>query len=861
MTPERAHRPGSAAGLRAAWPRVAVAAALLALSALFFHHMLFSGRVFGRGDMLTYFTPYWDVRSAALRAGTLPLWTPDVFMGAPLLANPQLGVFYPGNWALTPLAAADALRISLWAHTLWAAAGAWTLARRALGVGRVPALLAALLLGWGGLLGAQSEHPNQVQGLAWMPWLFWLLDSGARASGRASKLGWAALLAAALALQCFTGHTQTVFIAVGGMAVHALAGRGRVQRLALLAGAGGAALLLASPQLIPTLELSRLSIRAGGLSVNEALSFSLSPFAFSRGLLPGYSALVFPEYVAYLGVIGLGLALLGVFAPRTPERWRWAVLAAAGLALALGAYNPLMWLLAQVPPFSLFRVPARWLALAALGGAMLAALGLQHLAQSGRRAQAVVTAALLLLAAGALLAGRAPDGDVPLPGPWEALGWGLALAALLAGFALRRWPWAAHALAAAAVVELFAASGALPYNQLVHRDALEDRRLTAAVIAQAQHDAAPPGRVLSISALQWDPYDLAGLRARYAAGSASDEALAAAITAAKLAETLGPNLPLRLGISSVDGYDGGVLPTAAWFAFSQRLHPGGAPDGRLREVLADPACAGACIPDWGLLGLMDVRYLLLDKTGDFFDEDIAYDASLPAALPARFANPQRFLATEARVVYTCPATCAPPALAGSSAAPAVREIARGRLAVYALDDAPNTPEALAFAGESPATLLAVTLVDARTGDFQQLAPAPFTRIWSSDVKLYENADAARAHLLRDGAPSSLPGDALSFTRYSSTEVTLSVQAAQPAQLVLADSTYPGWQAQVNGQPAAITPAYEAFRAVDVPAGRSEVHFRYAPGWLAPVLALGAGAWALWAGFALVCALRVRRLRR
>ena len=52
---------------------------------------------------------------------------------------------------------------------------------------------------------------------------------------------------------------------------------------------------------------------------------------------------------------------------------------ALGFGLALGLYNPLYWTLASLPGFSFFRVPARWLALFALGAAMLAGIGLQSL--------------------------------------------------------------------------------------------------------------------------------------------------------------------------------------------------------------------------------------------------------------------------------------------------------------------------------------------------------------------------------------------------------------------------------------------------------------------------------------------------
>ena len=60
---------------------------IISLTLLFFHQMAFTDKILARGDTYNYFYPYWDVRNEAYRAGELPMWTPDLFMGAPLLAK------------------------------------------------------------------------------------------------------------------------------------------------------------------------------------------------------------------------------------------------------------------------------------------------------------------------------------------------------------------------------------------------------------------------------------------------------------------------------------------------------------------------------------------------------------------------------------------------------------------------------------------------------------------------------------------------------------------------------------------------------------------------------------------------------
>ena len=83
------------------------------------------------------------------------------------------------------------------------------------------------------------------------------------------------------------------------------------------------------------------------------------------------------------------------------------VLAALGLALAIGGYNPLYPFLYQVVPgLGLFRVPARWLFVYSFGVALLAGLG----AESGLAGRAGAQLAADASAAGASAAWRSPRG-------------------------------------------------------------------------------------------------------------------------------------------------------------------------------------------------------------------------------------------------------------------------------------------------------------------------------------------------------------------------------------------------------------------------------------------------------------------
>ncbi len=59
-------------------------------------------------------------------------------------------------------------------------------------------------------------------------------------------------------------------------------------------------------------------------------------------------------------------------------------------------------------------------------------------------------------------------------------------------------------------------------------------------------------------------------------------------------------------------------------------------------------------------------------------------------------------------------------------------------------------------------------------------------------------------------------------------LSVEVDAAAPALLVMSEVWYPGWRATVNGEPVDVLRANGALQAVAVPAGRSTVIMRFAP---------------------------------
>ena len=97
----------------------------------------------------------------------------------------------------------------------------------------------------------------------------------------------------------------------------------------------------------------------------------------------------------------------------------------------------------------------------------------------------------------------------------------------------------------------------------------------------------------------------------------------------------------------------------------------------------------------------------------------------------------------------------------------------------------------------------------------------------AQVLLYGAQDCATE--AQDTSPA---GSVLTIDDHAN-EVTIAVEVERPGWLVLADTFYPGWKADVNGSPTAIERANITFRAVAVTPGARTVRFVYEPDWLVP----------------------------
>ncbi len=621
---------------------VAAAAVVLAGLLAIYGRLIFEGLVLSGYDVQTYFYPYWAYTAASLGDGRLPLWNPHVFMGVPFLANPQAAVLYPLNWPLFLLDPARAIPAALMLHVALAGMGTLALVRVGLRLGWPAAATGAAAFAFSGFFAGQMEHINQISAAAWIPLLVLALELGIAGCKR-----WWLATPVIVALMILAGHPQTAYMGLTfGLAWALVAGARRIASGSLrqraqgaLAGLvvwlggvlGGAG--LAAAQILPSLALSREGIRAGGLTFQEAISFSLPTGEALPGLLPTFLHLPSStEFVAYVGIVGVTLAVLGVVHRWREPRVAFLVLAAlVAILLALGPATPLFSLAhTAVPGMGLFRVPARWLLIAVFALALLAAYGIDTLATASRQprkqrfqwlgAWLVVLAGLGGLSLGVAIA------EPPLR-DGIAWTWGLVAAVAVAFVVVallaprRIYAWLAPLIV---IAELAAAVGPSAIREAIPIDAYEAQgQLLPRLDELPSH-----GRLLSIADPSYEIND----PDRAALASAWLDQLGEVPwrefkVAWKNRDILNPNLTMAYGLATPDGYDGGLLPLSTHVTFREVVIPGSArhPDALLMNQLKS-------VPSNRVLDTLSVD-LVIDDRFDTFETDVAaFDVRLAVRL-------------------------------------------------------------------------------------------------------------------------------------------------------------------------------------------------------------------------------------
>ncbi len=342
------------------------------------------------GDFSGQFVAFGAYQARRLLAGEVPLWNPYNYAGLPFIADTQAATFYPprlitiavsrllGGWSYAALQFEAVAHY--WPGALWTYLFVRTVTRS-----RVAGLVSGITLAYGGYL--SGYPPLQLAVLEagiWLPLALLGIYRASEGEGgeeqpRRWRPAWLALSGLALGISLSAGHPQTSLLLTYTLVAYTVhrAIRQRMgwqSTLLALVGMVGPGFGLAAVQLLPGLEYTRLTIRAGyGF---DALAGGFPFTDLIVFLIPNVVTVWSP---LYSGIAAL--ALVGVAIWRGHESARfWGVVALIALGLSFGGAT-IIYRLAYllVPGFSWFRGQERAAYLVAHSVAILAGMGVASL--------------------------------------------------------------------------------------------------------------------------------------------------------------------------------------------------------------------------------------------------------------------------------------------------------------------------------------------------------------------------------------------------------------------------------------------------------------------------------------------------
>ena len=195
--------------------------------------------------------------------GEVPLWAP-IGLGFPWQLRPKRGCPSPDDACLCALTKLGS-NVTILVHL----SCLFSMRQFVKGLGRSEAasLLSAFAFAFGGLMSTHMLYLGMYTAWSWLPWAFWAYWN--------KRYGW---LVVSLSAMVVAGHPQAAvlgWLLVGGLSL--VRDWGNWRRVYHVFGSALLAAGISSPQWVSAMELSRFSLRDGGLSAADAAVGSM-PF-------------------------------------------------------------------------------------------------------------------------------------------------------------------------------------------------------------------------------------------------------------------------------------------------------------------------------------------------------------------------------------------------------------------------------------------------------------------------------------------------------------------------------------------------------------------------------------------------------
>ncbi|MDD4012790.1 MAG: hypothetical protein PHW14_01180 [Candidatus Omnitrophica bacterium] len=326
------------------------------------------------GDYADQFYPWSFIYSGAVKVFELPYWTRYVHSGYALMAEGQVGGFYPLNWVfffLLPFKAAYNYLTVL--HFVFAGVFTYIFTRRT-GACIWGGSLAALLFCFGSAYAGCMVNTATVKTLCWFPIVLYFIEIYAVTR----KPFFPAVAGLIFGMQLLAGQAQVAVYA--GMfyffyVIYRLRlGGGRITARDILMGLAAVTLaaVVFMPQAMLTKTMASLSWRAEA-SADFALSDSFSPFNFLSAVFPYPILRGARLYIGVMSLLFLVMSFYGL--KQIPARRPLFAVFILALFLTLGRYNPFYVLAVKGLHLYGFRNPSKFILFGAFAASVMAGWG------------------------------------------------------------------------------------------------------------------------------------------------------------------------------------------------------------------------------------------------------------------------------------------------------------------------------------------------------------------------------------------------------------------------------------------------------------------------------------------------------
>lgn len=331
---------------------------------------------FLHGDYLQQFYPWGKLYSFAIKNFSFPFWTRYFGCGFPLMAEGQVGGFYPLNMILFfSLPFHIAYNYSIVLHFFLA--GFFTyLYTRKLGADQWGGALAALLFCFGSSYAGCFYNIVTLKTLIWFPLVLFIFEK----YFAHKKINYLIISGVILGMQLLAGFAQMAVYSALFYFIYFVCGlitrrTFKLMDLGKLLIGLFVSTLIFLPQLLLSWPLIKLSGRTDS-SLGFALWGSFNPLNIVSLFFP---SLIFYGAQVYIGIFSL-IFLITVFANagRKTKMWPLFSILLFSLFFALGAYNPLYVFFLKLTKFYSFRNPSKFIFFASFSLSVLAGLGFKE---------------------------------------------------------------------------------------------------------------------------------------------------------------------------------------------------------------------------------------------------------------------------------------------------------------------------------------------------------------------------------------------------------------------------------------------------------------------------------------------------